>query len=147
MTSRTLPVPGLYRPLVKLLHWAAFCLLLAALTAGLTPAIRWALVGVAGIWGLGFAVFGHLGRPGPALTGIAGRGFVPMHIGLLLAVVICAGMAIFAAPGPLEGAPRVTFLVTCGLGLLHGIFHLWRHTALGDGALRNMTPRILHGIL
>ena len=27
---------------------------------------------------------------------------------------------------------------------LHAIYHLWRHTALGDGALRRITPRALH---
>ena len=32
-------------------------------------------------------------------------------------------------------------------GLMHGCFHAWRHTALYDGALRNITPRFAHRIL
>ena len=33
------------------------------------------------------------------------------------------------------------------LGLLHGLFHLWRHTALFDGALRVILPKFMHGVL
>jgi len=30
------------------------------------------------------------------------------------------------------------------LATLHAIFHLWRHTALGDGALRTILPCRMH---
>jgi len=147
MASASKTVPRLYRPVLKLVHWSAAALIVLVLLTGLTDAIRWALIVVALLWGLGYAVFGHLARPGPALTGIARSGFNAMHVVVLLGLEMAAVAAFFAENGPLDGTVRVIFLVALGLGLLHGIFHLWRHTALLDGALRNMTPRLLHGIL
>jgi len=30
---------------------------------------------------------------------------------------------------------------------LHAVFHLWRHRALRDGALRLITPKAMHKVL
>jgi cytochrome b561 len=133
--------------MLKLVHWGALALIVLILLNGLSGASRWALIVVAGLWALGYAAYGHLARPGPALTGIARSGFNAMHVIVLASLEVAAVAALLAPNGPLDGGARVIFLLTLGLGLLHGIFHLWRHTALGDGALRNITPRLMHGIL
>ena len=73
--------------------------------------------------------------------------FRPIHYGLL-ALFGISTLALIAAPdGPLQGSTRTIFLLTLGAGLMHGVFHMWRHTVLLDGALRNITPRALHNIL
>ncbi len=147
MARRAAAPPPLYRSLLKGLHWASLALVILALAQGLSPALRWGFAGVAGLWLAGFALWGNLARPGPALTGLARRSFGLMHLALVAALALCALAALLAPDGPLDGTARLAFLGLLGAGLLHGIFHLWRHTALGDGALRNITPRFLHGIL
>jgi superoxide oxidase len=139
--------PRLYRPVLKLVHWGALALIVLILLNGLSGPARLGLIVVAVLWALGYVAFGHLARPGPALTGISRSGFNAMHVTVLLSLEAAALAALFTENGPLDGGARVIFLLTLGLGLLHGIFHLWRHTALGDGALRNITPRMMHGIL
>jgi cytochrome b561 len=147
MTSRFKTVRPFYRPVLKLMHWGALALIVLILLNGLNGWVRWSLIGVAALWGLGYAALGHLARPSPALTGLARSGFNAMHVVVLAALEVAAVVGFLAPDGPLDGATRVIFLVTLGLALLHGIFHLWRHTALGDGALRNITPRLMHGML
>lgn len=144
---RPAKAPQLYRPVLKCLHWGSLAFVILALTQGLTPELRWGFVALCLLWAAGFALWGNLARPGPALTGLARRSFAPLHSALIAALVLCAIMAVQAPDGPLDGPVRLAFLGLLGGGLLHGIFHLWRHTALGDGALRNITPRFLHGIL
>jgi cytochrome b561 len=49
---------------------------------------------------------------------------------------------------PLPGLDaRTLLLALLAAALIHAVFNLWRHTALGDGALRRMVPRALHHIL
>lgn len=139
--------PPAYRSLVKLLHVLVIGFVIASLVFGNVPVVTWGLVGLMGLWGVGFGLFGLLARPGPALTGVLRTYFVPMHLVMMGLPGILAIALVNADPGPLTDGPRAVAIATLGLGLLHGIFHLWRHTALGDGALRNMTPRILHGLL
>ena len=146
MKSGVPSVRHFYRPVLKIMHWTALALIVLILLNGLNGWVRWGLILVAVLWGLGYAVFGHLSRPGPALTGLARSGFKAMHVIVLAALEMAAVAALLAPNGLLDGATRVIFLLTLGLGLLHGIFHLCRHTALGDGALRNITPRLMHGI-
>ncbi len=138
---------SIWRSTVKLLHWTAFGALIATLVAGNSLPLRVAFSLAVGLWASGTLLFGLSGRPGPALTGALRRLFVPAHA-LLLALLGLAAAALWSAePGPLSGSVRTLFLVTLGAGLLHGIFHMWRHTVLNDGALRNMTPRIIHDFL
>lgn len=139
--------PPAYRALTKVLHWSAFALLIAAMVAGQTPVTRWGLTVVVLVWAAGFAVYGVLARPGPALSGVLRTTFVPLHIAILALFGITTVLILRADPGPLTGPARQMCLAMIGIGSLHGIFHLWRHTALGDGALRNMTPKILHSFL
>jgi cytochrome b561 len=147
MRSTNRQTPPAYRSLVKLLHALVPCLILLALIAGNSSFIKWGFVAVVGLWVAGFWLFGLLAKPGPALSGAVRNYFVPMHLVMMGLPLIFAVTLFNADPGPLTGSARTVALTTLGAGLVHGIFHLWRHTSLGDGALRNMTPRILHGLL
>ena len=135
----SLPV---YRPILKALHWAAFALVVAMLIAPVRP-LEWALAGVVAIWAICFGAYGIVGRPGPKLTGPLRTAFVPLHIMLMVVLGITA-LIVLTHSGELE---RRLLIAMLGLGLLHGIFHAWRHTVLGDNALRKMAPKAMHGWL
>ena len=140
-------IPPWYRSLVKLLHWTIFGLIITALIVGNVTVVKWGYIGSMSLWILGYGAFGLLAKPGPALKGALRNYFVPLHIFMMGMPAIFAVALLNADPGPLSGPARSMALATLAAGSLHGIFHLWRHTALGDGALRNMTPRFLHGLL
>ena len=139
--------PPVYRSVVKALHWLTFMLIVATLFAGNTAFVKWGLIIVVGVWVIGFGSFGMMAKPGPALTGPVRNYFVPLHLVMMGLPLILAITLLNSDPSPLAGSARTVALTTLGAGLLHGIFHLWRHTSLGDGALRNMTPRFMHGFL
>jgi cytochrome b561 len=65
---------------------------------------------------------------------------------LLAWSALATGAAQLGSPLPGPEA-RTLLLALLAAALIHGVFHLWRHTALGDGALRRMTPRRFHNIL
>ena len=69
-------------------------------------------------------------------------GFSRLQIGLHSIVAIL----IFAAWFTQEGMGRA-LTVLLFAGLFHGAFHLWRHTALFDGALWRITLPALHCVL
>jgi hypothetical protein len=64
--------------------------------------------------------------------------------GVAGAVVLGARTLGRALPGP---EARVLLLALLAVTLLHGVFNLWRQTALGDGARHRVTPRAIHHIL
>ncbi len=134
------------RALTVLMHWSVVFLLLAMLKGGTSaPSVRWAFVLAGGLWA-GIALGrGVLGRPGPKLAGVALAAYLPMHLGLyaLLGVAVALNAAELAGM-ILPGRAWIALLLLLGAGALHGIYHMWRHTALNDGALRLMTPRIWH---
>ena len=129
------------------LHWLSLVLLVLLLSAGPTPVLAWAF----GLVGLGFcalALFhGLLNGPGPKLTGAlrAAHPWLSRAMYLFLGGVAAATLW-DASVSPLPGLSDWHFYLISAASL-HGIFHLWRHTALGDGALRRITPKALHGLL
>jgi len=131
------------------LHWSLF-LLLISITAGAEhPAFYWGFA-ICGLAMTALAlVFGLLGKPGPKLQGIARIAHPWMHRGLYLAIAgvsaLCLMHLFTGSPSFLEmrRATKILFYVT----MLHAVFHLWRHTALMDGALRTITPRFMHDTL
>lgn len=134
------------RALTVLLHWSVVFLLLAMLKGGTAaPTVRWSFVLAGGLLAGMALAGGMLGRPGPKLTGLALAVYTPMHLGLyaLLAVAVALNAAELAGL-ILPGRAWTALLLLLGAGALHGIYHMWRHTALNDGALRRMTPRIWH---
>ncbi|MET4129466.1 hypothetical protein [Roseovarius sp. MBR-6] len=132
------------------LHWLTATLLLFVLgDAGATAWLAW-LYALSGLAMCALALgFGLMNGPGPRLAGAFRMGHPWLHRGLY--GLIGWGAVALVAEGmarPLPGPPaRVLLLTLLAAALIHGIFNLWRHTALGDGALRRMTPRFLHHIL
>ena len=134
------------RTLVILCHWGLVLLLLAIIKGGAAaPGARWAFVGIGVLWLAGALVNGVLARPGPKLTGLFRRSFVALHVGLYLLIAVSVGLNLAGLWGlvPLGWAWN-SLLVLLTAGIFHGIFHLWRHTALNDGALRMIFPRAWH---
>lgn len=133
-----------------LLHWSVLTLLMLTLAAGLENAILNTAFGLAGLAMAALAlIFGLMNGPGPKLEGAlrAAHPWLSRGMYILLAwASLAALMPAFgiALPGP---TPRDLMVTLFAASALHAIFHLWRHTALGDGALRRMTPKSLHGML
>jgi cytochrome b561 len=132
------------------LHWLTATLLLFVLgDGGATAWLAW-LYAASGLAMCALAlVFGLMNGPGPKLEGAFRMGHPWLHRGLYLligwgAVALLAETVAGPLPGP---SARVLLLTLLAAALIHSIFNLWRHTALGDGALRRMTPRFLHHIL
>ena len=138
----------MHRTVTLTLHWLVFLLLLALMSEVEHPAWFWsfAFAGLAmcGVW----LVFGLMHKPGPALTGIARAAHPWMHRGLY---VLLAMQSLWCAQVAWTGADptmvRRGAFVLFSFASLHAIFHLWRHTALRDGALRLITPKAVHHIL
>lgn len=133
-----------------LLHWLVTLALILMMSDG--ARFAWLL------WGfvlacLGFAavglVFGLMTRPGPKLTGIIRAAHPSLHRVMYwlmagTALVVAADALGYATPG-VTGA--LAQMVLFSAASLHAIYHLWRHTALRDNALRIITPRALHRYL
>ncbi|WP_050927576.1 hypothetical protein [Aestuariivita boseongensis] len=140
MTRRTLTIA---------LHWANMLLLILLVAAGPLPALAWAFVACALLM-VTLAVFGGLlNGPGPKLEG-ALRAAHPwlsraMYAGLAAVALITMArlLALWSSPITLQQL----YFYLLGAASLHGVFHLWRHTALGDGALKRITPRFMHDAL
>jgi hypothetical protein len=135
------------RRFVIFAHWATAFLLAFPLIEGLSASV-WLTTGFAALSGLWFTSYalgrGPLGKPGPKLTGV----LRPVHrfqLHILSFAMAAASVAsITALEDNITGRAMAVLLL---LGLLHGIIHLWRHTAFFDGALRTIMPKFLHGIL
>ena len=123
------------------------------------------------IWTVLYLRKGLASRPGPKLPPWARLTHKVMHHtiiwglflvafgGFLLSltsnVILWAGGILPIAPA--MGLPHANDIVGklhtyqfYGLAILvifHALFHLWRHTALRDNALRIMTPKVLHRFL
>lgn len=135
------------RRLVILAHWSTAFLLAVLLIEGPGAArwLVWLFVGIALIWMASYALGrGPLARPGPKLTGWLRPVHRVQHHALYLAL---AALTVFVLTDLQATATGRALKVLLFLGLLHGAFHLWRHTALFDGALRTITPRALHKVL
>jgi hypothetical protein len=105
--------------------------------------------GIAGLAMCALALaFGLMSGPGPKLEG----GLRAAHPWMHRAMYAGLGLAALATLSDQMGLGtfglrlQSLWFALIGAGMLHGIFHLWRHTALGDGAFRRMTPRALHGL-
>lgn len=132
------------------LHWANAALLLLVLGDGgrtLWLSLTYCATALA-MCALALGL-GLMNDPGPKLEG-ALRAAHPWLHRVLYALMAWGALALGAEaldrplPGP---AARSLLLALLAASLLHATFNLWRHTALGDGALRRMTPRALHHIL
>ncbi|MEM1273742.1 MAG: hypothetical protein AAGF88_07995 [Pseudomonadota bacterium] len=129
------------------LHWVQFALLLGLISTT-APTAPWAIAYglVALIWPAVAVVKGLHGRGGRKLAPV-GKAIHQWHHRMLYALSAASGAAAIAwslgVPLALQYWLFLLFLVSN----LHAVFHLWRHTALLDGALRMITPRALHKLL
>jgi superoxide oxidase len=137
------------RKAIIALHWAVVLLVLAMTEGGSgAPVLRWAFTGLAALWLAIMLAGGPLGKPGPKLQGWARAIYRPLHLALYALLGITATLNATELLGLTNPGPAWTaLLILLVTGLFHGIFHLWRHTTLYDGALRLMTPRLLHKYL
>ena len=130
-------------------HWAAFLLLILLVAGGPIPALAWAYVAASALMCALALVFGLLNGPGPKLQG----GMRALHpwqsraMYLVLGLTGAATLAHLLGQWTFDLRLEQVWFVAQSVSSLHAVFHLWRHTALGDGALRRITPRALHGIL
>ncbi|WP_135501249.1 hypothetical protein [Roseovarius aestuariivivens] len=137
--------------LTSILHWTAALSLLFLLSVDnrIYGALGWVFILSGGAMVAIWAVLGLQNGPGPALTGPL-RAAHPWLSRAMYALLGWSALSLALAslgvtlPGP---HPRSLLLILGGAALGHAIFHLWRHTALRDGALRRITPRPLHKYL
>jgi len=135
------------RTLTVALHWTNALLLIVLVSGASVPLLFWAF-GLTALAMTGIALGGGLlGRPGPKLTGMPRRMHPWMHRSLYALLAGVGALTLYAQIGGAvsEAALRRWYGILLGVSALHAIFHLWRHTALNDGALRTITPAFLHG--
>lgn len=126
-----------------ILHWSNLTLLLLLLASGgQNSVLAWAFA-LSGLSMTALALArGLLNGPGPVLQGTL-RAAHPWLARVMYALLAWASATVLLAqagialPGP---DVRQTLLALLGASLLHGCFHLWRASALNDGALRRMLP-------
>lgn len=132
------------------LHWGVVVLLLLHLAAGGQNAALASSFAFAGLSMVVLAVvFGLMNGPGPKLDASLRRAYPVMQWGMYGLLGWCCVDALAVLRNtPLPGPDSRTLLILLvAASSLHGLFHLWRHTVLHDGALRRITPRVLHGML
>ncbi len=101
---------------------------------------------VALIWSAMALVLGLNGRPGPALEGGFRLFHQWGHRALYVFVAVTAASAL-ELPYFADLPTRQMLFALIAIGSIHAVFHLWRHTTLGDNALNTILPKFLHGIL
>jgi cytochrome b561 len=150
------------RRALKALHWTsavALVILISGPRAAVEEndaarAVLMIFLGVSALWLLAYAMGGGWGRPGPKLGAVGRATFTWGHR------LLYAGMAVTLATGAARLMPQAgawaeaigpyhsRALFTLGaIAAVHSIFHLWRHTALYDNALRAIVPRAMHHLL
>lgn len=131
------------------LHWF-FALVLLAMIKGGTDAIwlRWVYVGLGAAW-VGIVVLkGVLAKPGPKLTGFLRDSFKALHIGFYALIAFSVAINAFALLGLAQKDMAFTsLLLVLAAATFHALFHVWRHCALYDNALRMIFPKSWHKYL
>ena len=131
------------------LHWLSLVLLILLMAGGPRPALALAF-GLSGLAMCAIALIsGLMNGPGPTLQGLLRRAHPWLSRAMYAALGLAAGLTLWAQ---ISGKPNAAtlgdiYVYLLAASALHGIFHLWRHTALSDGALRRITPKSMHGIL
>ena len=99
-------------------------------------------------WGKVIHAFSHralyIGLPFMVFTGAATGFAAPYVIRAFGILPISPGMNARGLHSLLEELHEITFNALLALILAHAAFHLWRHLALKDNALKIMVPKRLH---
>lgn len=131
------------------LHWLTLVLLILLVAGGPVPLIAWAFA-LSGLTMCALALIsGLLNGPGPKLEGALRRAHPWLSRAMYAALGIVATLTAWSQLGGAWTGPQLPdlFFYLMSASALHAIFHLWRQTALGDGALRRMTPTSMHKLL
>ncbi|WP_415919924.1 hypothetical protein [Tateyamaria sp. SN6-1] len=129
------------------LHWISLLALVLLVAGGPLPVLSW-LFGGAGLALCVLAItHGLMNGPGPRLTGTLRVAHPWLSRAMYAALGATAAATLWhVAITPVQDIRQYHFYLMSASSL-HAIFHLWRHTALGDGALRRITPTSMHGML
>lgn len=133
-----------------LLHWMVLVLLLLVLASGREAALFNAAFGLCGLaMGALALVFGLMNGPGPKLEGLFRAAHPWLNRGMYVLLVWTSASALAVSAGSTLPGPNMHALLVAlvAASALHGLFNLWRHMALTDGALRRITPKSIHGML
>lgn len=130
-------------------HWTLVVLLMLLISDAQAPVFFWAfgLAGMAMV--LTGLTQGLMSGPGPKLTGFLrhmhpwSNRFMYALLAWVAGLTICHQLSAVQVWMPMKS----WYLILTAAMAFHAIFHLWRHTALGDGALRRITPRRFHNLL
>ena len=125
-------------------------MLILAMVKGGTSAewVRWSFVVATALWVAIALTKGLIGRAGPKLGPATKMAYPWLHRGLYVALAVSAGLNAAELMGWMEpGAAWTSLLILLGLGAFHGLFHFWRHNVLFDGALKLITPKVMHKVL
>lgn len=131
------------------LHWLTLILLVLLLAGGPVPGLAWAFA-ICGLLQCAIALLmGLMNGPGPKLKGELRAAHPWLSRGMYAALGLVSAATIWVMLGKAFPGPRLPelYFYLLSASSLHGIFHLWRHTTLGDGALRRITPKSMHGML
>ncbi len=130
------------------LHWANLLLLIRLVAAGPVAALAWLFVVTSATMAAIALGAGLMNGPGPKLEGAvrAAHPWLSRGMYLLLAGTGLATLAYLLGLAPTLDLPTIYFFLLSVVSL-HAIFHLWRHTALGDGALRRILPQAMDKML
>ncbi len=128
-------------------HLVTAILLVVLLIKG-PEALFWSTLGFSGLTGIRIESYvldrGPLGKPGPKLMWALRPVHRFRHRLLYIAVASAAAASVTVIDATVTGhALTVLFF----LGLLHGIFYFWPHTAQFDDASRSVLPKAMHGLL
>lgn len=132
-----------------LLHWTNLLLLIFLVAAGPVTGLAWVFVATAFAMCALALVKGLLNGPGPKLEGTLRRAHPFLSWGMYMGLGATGLITLLHLLGTWSASVTVSqvYFYALSASSLHAVFHLWRHTALGDGALRRITPRIMHGML
>ncbi|MEO0767469.1 MAG: hypothetical protein AAFY75_15760 [Pseudomonadota bacterium] len=131
------------------LHWLNSVLVILLVAGGPIPFLAWTFA-VTGLAICAIAVVhGLMNGPGPKLQGALRAAHPWLSWAMYLSTGVVAAITIWVMLGRAWGGPSLSelYFYMLSASSLHAIFHLWRHTALGDGALRRITPASMHGML
>lgn len=135
------------RPIHLALHWTQFSLLLGLISTQ-NPTAFWAVAyAIPALAWPTLALFAGLHGRGGAKLGVKGRAVHQWHHRLLYLLTAASGVLALAWAWGQSLSLQYWLFLLFMVSNLHAVFHLWRHTALRDGALFMITPRALHKLL
>ncbi|MEP0941137.1 MAG: hypothetical protein ABJH20_05410 [Rhizobiaceae bacterium] len=131
------------------LHWLNFGLVNLLVAGGPIPFLAW-IFAISGLAICAVATLrGLMNGPGPKLQGTLRATHPWLSRAMYVGTGGVAAITMWVLLGGDWGGPSLSelYFYLLSASSLHAIFHLWRHTALGDGELRRITPTMMQGML